>query len=606
MCGIGGIVRFAGTAPVEEQRLGLLLGALRHRGPDDEGVYRAPDGCAGLVHARLSILDLSAAGHQPMGMRLPGAAGSGGSRMWIVFNGEIYNFRQLRAELERDGEMFDSHTDTEVILRLYAREGAACVRKLSGMFAFAIWNEVDQSLFLARDFFGIKPLYFRDDGGEFIFSSEVRGILATQRAPRQLNPQGVYSYLRTGSVSEPETLALGVRAFPPGHHAMVTARGIEMQAYREMSFGAEEMSAEAAREQTARALRESVSRHFVSDVPVGVLLSGGIDSNGVLGLAAEAGHRGLSTFSIGFKQKDNDESALARRSARHFGAAHNLLMLDGASARAHLGEFFSSVDQPSIDGLNTWFACRLAASHGIKVVLSGLGGDEFFGGYPSFFRVPRMMQWLSALGGPQSRPTRFAAGLAGMLPDARARRLSEFFGHNPTIAGAFGVIRSVFLASEASAITSSMVPDRPAALADYAGEDVPSSWAVPDQVCYLEVRRYMLNQLLRDSDTMSMASGVELRVPLVDERLFSEVSDIPWTLRLAPGKKLLRESFGVLPEYLWNRPKRGFVFPYREWFSSEWKEFVSPDEDVADYCRGNWYRLWAIIVLREWTRRWIN
>jgi len=600
MCGIAGIVRFGKSSRVEVTRLESMLSVLRHRGPDDEGLYASPDGSVGLVHARLSILDLSSSGHQPMSDPMSAAR----DRQWIVFNGEIYNFRALRKELEELGEHFQSQTDTEVILKLYQREGPACVRRLSGMFAFAIYDEGKRALFMARDFFGVKPLYYRKDGDEFLFASEVRAVLAAQSAPRSLDGVGLHSFLLAGAVAEPRTIASGVFCLPPAHWALLTDDGFTMSSYASISFPSEQFDADQAQRRLSYALRESVGRHFVSDVPVGILLSGGIDSAAVLALAQELGHGNIHTFTIGFSQGSHDESAIARRIARHYGARHTTLMLDGLTARALFHEYLACIDQPSVDGFNTFVVCRLARQQGMKVVLSGLGGDELFGGYQSFRRVPQMVSFSRRLGAQSSGTRWFVASVAGMMPHRQARRMAWFL-RGPSDAGrAFQAIRSIFLSQETAAIEALLLhggqsPDvRPEAAP---GPD--SAWPLPDQVSFLEIRRYMLNQLLRDSDAMSMASGVELRVPLVDAELFSVVRGIPWQLRLAPGKRMLTSAIGSLPEWLLSRPKRGFAFPFADWLEGEWGDLLATPKILAGVDMRDWYRRWCAAVLQDWTQR---
>jgi len=577
-----------------------MLSGLRHRGPDDEGIYTSPDGSAGFAHARLSILDLSASGHQPMSA--PTSASNG--RQWIVFNGEIYNFRALRQELEALGENFQSKTDTEVILTLYRREGPSCVRRLSGMFAFAIYDEEKRSLFMARDFFGIKPLYYRNDRGEFLFASEVRAILAAQISPRSIDACGLQSFLLTGSVSEPWTIASGVLCLPPAHWALLTEGRLQLSCYARVEFPSEQISADEAPLRVSEALRDSVERHFVSDVPVGILLSGGIDSAGVLALARESGHTDIHTFTIGFSQQSHDESAVARQIARHYGARHTTLMLDGERARTLFHEYLHCIDQPSVDGFNTFVVCRLARQQGMKVVLSGLGGDELFGGYQSFHRVPQMVSFSRRLGSASSAKRALVASVVGMLPHRQARRMAWFLRGTSDSWRAFEAIRSIFLPDEASAIGAAFAPlSEGPETGGRAASDPEERWALPDQVSFLEMRRYMLNQLLRDSDTMSMASGVELRVPFVDANLFEAVRGIPWQLRLAPGKKMLTDAIGILPEWLLNRPKRGFAFPFADWLAGEWSDVLATPASFNKVDTRDWYRRWCISVLRDWTQR---
>jgi len=613
MCGIAGIVSPAGPIDSGRTRIARMLASIRHRGPDGEGTFIDRAQRVALAHARLAVIDVSPCGQQPMFLQPTtgrisradeGADGTEGGRLAITFNGEIYNFQALRAELVRAGESFETGTDTEVILRLFAREGTDSLRRLRGMFAFAIWDERDDALFLARDLFGIKPLYYRADPGEFLFASEVRSILTVQRMRREMDPDGARSYLQSGSVAEPLTIAEGIREIPPGHWARLDRRGLVLRSFAQLDFPRSEPSPSEAIKVTAQALRDSIEAHFVSDVPVGILLSGGIDSAGILALAAEAGRADINTFTIGFSQSSHDESRIARRIARHYGAHHTTLILDGKSALDLFHEYLCCIDQPSVDGFNTFVVCRLARQRGMKVLLSGLGGDELFGGYQSFSRIPKMVAFSRTLGAPKSAKRAVVAAVAGSLPFRQAQRVGRFLRGPCDAAGAFEAVRSIFLPGEASAIEAlflaavqpvEVLPDlRP-------GPDL--RWPLPDQVSFLELRRYMLNQLLRDSDAMSMASGVELRVPLVDADLFAAICRIPSSIRLAPGKRLLTDAIGVLPGWFLHRPKKGFSFPFARWLTKEWSEAMAPPENFPGVDLGDWYRRWCVTVLTDWARR---
>src|SRR4030095_2116709 len=421
VCGIAGILRDAASATAAN-RVERMHTAIAHRGPDDRGVWQSPGGHAAYAHTRLSIIDLSPAGHQPMAI----AAG----RFTITYNGEIYNFAELRRSLTSAGATFRSNSDTEVILRLYELEGPACVERLRGMFAFAIWDQRERTCFLARDRFGIKPLYYHEAGGVLTFASEVRALVASG-VSTNLDPQATYEYFRSGSVPEPLTLFRGVRALEAGQYMIWRAGQVTTRQYWDINFDFEDAAAEPV-QATRTALLDSVAHHFVSDVPVGVFLSGGMDSTAIVALARAVQPEKLRTFSITFPGSPLDEGPQARRTAEHFATQHHEWAIDATTARPLFDEFLSAADQPSIDGFNTYTVSRLAGRQGVKVVLSGLGGDEIFGGYPSFQEVTRLARvglWV-ARAGPAARG---ALRVAGAIAGSRVRRLSDLVARRPSL-----------------------------------------------------------------------------------------------------------------------------------------------------------------------------
>jgi len=589
MCGIAGILGETAVADATAGRLPAMLSALRHRGPDDSGVWISPGGLAALAHARLSIIDLSPAGHQPMS--------TPDGRLTIVFNGEIYNHRELRAGLEARGAAFRSHSDTEVILRAYEAHGAECVAKLRGMFAFALWDERERTCLLARDAFGIKPLYLAERDGRLVFASEVRALLASGLVSRELDPGGVNGYFRTGSVPEPRTLLKGVRCLPAGHWAMWRAGRLDTRRHWTLDFTPGDQAAATAVSATRAALLDSVSHHFISDVPVGVFLSGGIDSTALVALARAVGRTELHTYSITFPDAPNDEGALARRTAAHFGTTHHEWPLDAAVGMGLFRQFLTAMDQPSIDGLNTFTVSKFARDQGMKVVLSGLGGDELFGGYKSFREVPRLarLNRLLRRTGPVRVVARAVLGRAGRAP---LRRLGEMLGQPARLDTAYAALRGTFTVAEAAALTQH-VTGRPAP----AEECEPTDYSDPtpeDTVSRLELTRYMRNQLLRDSDVMSMAHGLELRVPFLDRPLLDTVARIPAATRLRPGKQLLLEAVPEIPAWIAHQPKRGFLFPFEQWMGAEWREVFADARRASPVPLQTWYRHWIVAVLQRW------
>lgn len=580
MCGI------AGALDKTPDREGLLriaeaMGArLIHRGPDDHGVYTADH--AALAHTRLSIIDQSGQSHQPMT--------TSDGRYTIVFNGEIYNYRELRDSL--GDARFRSSGDTEVLLRLYKREGGECVKKLRGMFAFAVWDEFEQQAFFARDPLGVKPLYYAINDGRLLFASEVRA-LAPHLKQRKLDPEGLEGFLLFGNVPEPETLLEGVKLLPAGS-TMVWRQG-ELQAPTAY-WRVQEAFHSGEPAPLSSVLRHSVRRHLVSDVPVGLFLSGGIDSTALLALASSESEEPLRTFCIGFESEDWNEASVARRVAEHFGSVHSEHIMTAKDGLECFQSYIHSVDQPSIDGLNTWCVARMAHEHGMKVVMSGLGGDELFCGYPSFRHTPRMARLHAMM------PPFASRCLGGFLQkrsgDARARRLGDFFSSKGGIPEAWRAFRGLFTYREMTCLYKELIGGLPRE-----AFPMPSmNGAAKDQVAHLEMVMYMRNQLLRDSDVMSMAHGLELRVPFVDAAVAEAVLSIPPKRRGAAGKALLLESVPGVPDYIANARKRGFRFPFAEWIRRDWDDVFDPVRER--YGRivplDSWSRLFTLYVLDSW------
>ena len=530
MCAIAGAIRFGSSeARAARRRHVERLGELqRHRGPDGEGLWSSADGRIALGHRRLAIIDTGPHGAQPM---------SDASGRWTVsFNGEIYNYRALRHELEQLGCVFLTNSDTEVLVNAVARWGEAGLRKLRGMYAFALWDRHEHELWLARDPYGIKPLYVAQRDGILWFASQARALARVAPVDRGRDAAALAGFYLWGHVPEPFTWWSGIRAFPPGHLQRVrvgatpgSGAGVRHSARGICRFGA---GGRAGVDELRGLLRDSVRHHLVADVPVGVFLSAGIDSNVVAALAAEHSSR-LRTVTLAFDEyagTDMDEAPLAEEAARILGSEHTTIRIGRGEFEALLDDFLVAMDQPSIDGLNTYLISHAAAGLGLKVVLSGLGGDELFGGYPSFRDVPelarwgRRLSWLQPLGDVVQRTLR-AIAVPGVPP-----KTAGLFSHASDLAKAYLLRRALYLEDElsslldeswvaqglerlatASALAATLAPLRAAGASEHA------------QVAALESCWYMRNQLLRDTDWSSMAHGVEVRVPLVDFALLERL-----------------------------------------------------------------------------------
>jgi len=542
---------------------------MERRGPDGEGYWQEAGAVMG--HRRLAILDLDPRAAQPMH--------SDCGRYVIVFNGEIYNFRALRAELEKKGVKFRTTSDTEVVMALFASEGDAMLTKLYGMFALAIWDRSAKRAFIARDPYGIKPLYVATVDGGVVVASQVKALLATGLVSREPDARGQAGFWMLGSVPEPHTWYRDIQALQAGHCAWIDGGKMSRPrcwldvgaAWRDATDSV--MSDAEIRESVTAALRESVARHLVSDVPVGVFLSGGIDSGAVAALMLEAGARDLEGVTIAydeFKGMHDDEAPVAASIAAHYGIRHTVRRVTREEFLADLPRILDAMDQPSIDGINTWYASKAVAERGLKVVVSGVGGDELFQGYSSFKQLPKLVsrwQTLSRIPG--------AMSMAGFGAKWQGKRTGNArWEHAPdwarTIEGAWWLRRSVHAPQDlAGLMGSELAAD---ALRGFdAGQWVRTmTGPLPNDstlaLSQIESMTYMRNQLLRDSDWASMNHSVELRTPLVDGHLLQQLRPFLAQLRNYPGKTLLANApVNPLPPGIVQRRKTGFGIPVSRW-----------------------------------------
>ncbi len=583
MCGISGIYRRTPLASTPDRdELARIHAALAPRGPDGEGFWSSPDGRLLLAHRRLSILDLSSAGAQPMS--------SADGRYTIVFNGEIYNFRELAAELAGGGVGLRSRSDTEVVLELWRREGPRALARLRGMFALAIWDQLSGELVLARDPYGIKPLFYSLDGGQLRFASQARALEAGGGISLEVDPAAVAGLLSWGAVPEPLSLRKSIRALPAGHWAKVTSDGsfvLETVPRIALDRAPAHASAGSARSDAAHAsaaLSASVRAHLVSDVPVGIFLSAGLDSALVAALAARQPGAPLTALTLTWAEARGtaaDEEPLARATAAALGLRHVVREVEGSEFRTLMPQILAAMDLPSIDGFNTWLVARIAREEGLKVALSGLGGDELFGSYSSFRDVPR---WRA-----QATRLRRLPGLAAAWPGLARRlapetpKLASVLAYGASYAGAYALRRAVFLPHEVDRILErsglaepGIRPyDAPFDTWEKLGEAVlgDPSHLLQDPwrtVHHLESSLYLRHQLLRDSDWAGMAHGVEIRVPLVDAWLRAEMESLNFEPARSQGKvAVVRAAAPELPAALFLRRKSGFQLPIADWLEPD-------------------------------------
>ena len=643
MCGICGVIGFKHTDQAEAITR-RMMEAIRHRGPDEDGLLVAPSAALGM--RRLSIIDLPG-GHQPVFNEAGNVA--------VVYNGEIYNFRQLRGTLEGRGHSFRTNSDTEVIVHAYEEWGEQCVRELRGMFAFAVWDARVSGttgdaarharIFLARDRLGIKPLYYSHANGIFLFASEVRALLASGAFTPRVAADSLEAYLLFGSVAEPSTIVEGVFSLLPGHSITLQAdaSSAELRPKRYWDFSDAALQTDAARpsnfEDAAKKLRslleETVREHLIADVPLGVFLSSGLDSTALVALASRC-QSDLRTFTVVFPDQRFSEAKISRQSAEHFKTNHQEILLAPDDVLTQLDAAISALDQPTMDGLNTYFVSRAAHQAGLKVALSGLGGDEIFGGYSTFSSVPRAA-FAASLGRWVPSPLRrLTANLAikmasgdAVLKAAAAWRSPEHFPH------AYYFTRLLFTPSRVKRL---LVPY-------FEARENQANAAVPvwrrhmreiarqaarldsfTSVSCFELQSYMLNTLLRDTDAVSMANSLEVRVPLLDHRLVEFVARLPKKMKYKEGvpKALLIEALSdILPPDVVGQAKRTFTLPWDSWLRGPLGVRLSQDltnitPELKQYLnlravRGtwqnfvigqtNWSRPWSLYILNAWISR---
>lgn len=637
MCGIAGVVEFEGAPPgAARTAAGRMVAALGHRGPDGTGLVEwCGDGTrephAVLGHTRLAIIDLSERGAQPMR--------NDEGRIGVTYNGEIYNFAAVRRELEALGRRFVSRSDTEVLVQGYEAWGRDVVSRLRGMFAFGVWDASRRTLLLARDRFGIKPLYVHRTNGRLVFASEVRALLASGLVPARLDTEALDWYLRYQTVPAPRTLVRDVRVLPPGTVLEAVAeREAGPEPYWDLLEAASRRARPPADEVlpvTRRLLREAAELHLVSDVPVGIFLSGGIDSSALVSLVRSVGQQ-PRTFAVTMAGTPQDEAPYARAVAEAFDADHHEIPLDDAALVGQLPEALDATDHPSGDGINTFVVSRAVRREGMKVALSGLGGDELFGGYPSFERLARLPAFAGFWQRTPPAMRRAAAAAVRSLgrESVAAVKTAAVLEGDASLPSAFPVLRELFsreqrgrLRGPDAGADAPAVPDPYVALLERAAarHDAADVMAL---VSYAESRTYMHDVLLRDTDQMSMRHGLEVRVPLLDHELAEHVVSLPAAAKSRPGraKPLLVDALErPLPEPGVTRPKQGFVLPFDRWMrgalrplcehhlgpgglaghgvldageiAALWQRFLAGSPQTT------WARPWTLVALSAWLER---
>jgi asparagine synthase (glutamine-hydrolysing) len=615
MCGISGFVSAFG-----EDRANSIIqkmtDAIAHRGPDAQGFFHKNKVTLG--HRRLSIIDTSEAGNQPFKNQE--------ARITIVFNGEIYNYRELKTQLAPEFN-FHTATDTEVIIAAYIKWGIDCIHQFIGMFAFALYDENRDELFIVRDRMGIKPIYYSKQDGAFFFASEIRSLLASDLVPRKLSTHALSDYLRYQTVHAPHTIIDGVQMLMPGHLIHFKNGDFRIIQYWNMNDFASVSSNHdrgEVKKNVSDLVQSSVELRMRADVPFGAFLSGGIDSSIIVGAMARASTFPVHTFSITFKEQEFDESPYSKLIAKRFKTEHTEIQLSANDFLKTIPQAIASLDHPSGDGPNTYVVSEVTRREGVKMALSGLGGDEVFCGYDVFKRIYSLEQkkWIAAT--PKVLRTLAASTLQKFKPGIASEKIAALLkDESPKSALAYALSRQVWMDSTFEKMafgkdTLNVVKELFDTLPD-------SSTRVLSKVSLAEMQTYMQNVLLRDTDQMSMKHGLEVRVPFLDHRLVEFVLGVDDAIKYPNSpKQLLVESMdGLIPNEIVDRPKMGFTFPWKYWMQNELRDFCKKGLDQLEkleafkgfgmnekwsaFLSGDptttWSRVWPLVVLGHWIQQ---
>ena len=576
MCGICGKLNFNRQNPVGQGLIRQMMDMIQHRGPDGSGEFLS--GPVGLGHRRLSIIDLDTGG-QPMSNE--------DGTVWVVYNGEIYNFHELRTELEGRGHQFKSSTDTEVIVHLYEELGDQCVARLRGMFAFALWDERQQRLLLARDRVGVKPLYYANTGKSLLFSSEMKSLLVDPDIDRRINPQAIDRFLTYYYLAGNETLFEGIFKLDPGHYLTVQDGRVSVEQYWDLHFEipACPPSFDEAVDSLRKLLSRTVKDHMISDVPVGVLLSGGVDSTGILSYAVQHADRPLHTFTMGFSGAGfQDERPYAKLASQKFGTIHNDISMSATDFRDFLPKYVWHMEEPVCEppAIALYFVSQLARQSSVKVLLSGEGGDEAFGGYQTY-RNLLMFEKLKSTFGPAKQVLGLgfqALGLAGFKRVGNYANLVEptlaeyYLSRTATPYTPFNQLKPELYNSEFAALLDM----QPQVLHTRKLFERMNGQPLLNSMLYVDTKTWLPDDLLVKADKMTMAASVELRVPLLDYRVLEFAASLPlhYKVRGRELKRILKAALvETVPQEILNRKKTGFPVPYDGWMRKEMKDFVS-------------------------------
>ena len=569
-----------------------LIIELEHRGPDNQAYWIDDFYRCFLCHTRLAIINPAPSGHQPM-LCVDGR--------WVIsFNGEIYNYRELRDILSQKGYVFKSNTDTEVFAASFDHWGVEAFTKFRGMYSAALWNRIHKVGYLVRDPFGIKPLYIKETSRGVYFSSELRPLIRIFNEYGQLNFTALAAFLATGSVPEPLTIITGIRMLEPGSVLRVENGQVSKIAKLDLDLEyTKQDDPISAAPKLRQSIIESVDLHLVSDVPVGLFLSGGIDSTCLAACLKVLQRNDVTCFTLSFFEECYDESTTAQKTANFFGLNILVDRIHEQQAINFFDEYINNQDQPSIDGFNTYLVSRFAASHGYRVVLSGLGGDELFGGYRSFKLLPIITNLVNKIQPYNQLLSRFLA----ISRHHKLMRVADSIKSGGLFGPVYRSFRGIFSESEIAKIMSIFKTVTTFSYWKSFTDYEPVSKHPLVKISELEIKKFMLNQLLRDSDVMSMANHIELRVPYLEKELFKVISNIPPDVRYQPNKGILLSAFPEIPEWVYRKRKKGFVVPIREWMNGKFgkkQSWISRHTGIKVDC---WYRFLALLSLEHWIEK---
>lgn len=590
MCRIAGI--FNPKEQFLSERIIAMRDAMQHGGPDDHGIFLHPKLPLAFGHRRLSLIDLSVNGHQPMHFSEAG--------LTIVFNGEIYNYQEVRKTLEHYGYTFQSQSDTEVILKAYSKWGVEAFEFLNGMFAIAIWDESKNQLILARDHAGIKPLYYHIEGDTLFFASEMRAFKYAGKLFEE-NQNWKSAFLTFGHLPEPVTTLKKIIPLPKGSALIIDLPSLNTKKhfFFKWKFKNDLKFEEEAIQLLKETLEQAVERHLISDAPIGLFLSGGIDSSLLTLIAAKTKNENLHTLSIVFNEKEFSEDRFQKIIIDKTHAKHQSFLVTKDIFNQYLDDAMAAMDQPSIDGINTYFISKYAKEYGLKAVLSGLGADELFGGYPSF-QQQKKLKYV------QRFPDKMLRGLQH-IPYHRMRKLS--YAGLPHAAAEYLLYRGIFTSHATASLLN--LPEHDV---EHTLEQIGKYYSLNgledgNRISWIETNFYMQNQLLKDSDYMSMWHGVEIRVPFLDKEVMMMASSIDASLKFdhsLPKYLLIKAFENELPVEIWKRKKQGFTFPFDQWLKEN--EFSKPGnpEETRLYKQFtqkklSWGRYWCALLMSRFS-----
>lgn len=587
MCGIAGIINFQSRINNHEDIVNKFHGDLSHRGPDAKGYYFSSSSNALLCHTRLSIIDTSENANQPIE--------SYDKRFNIIFNGEIYNYKELNKLVYKKFNV-KTRSDTEVLLYMYIEYGEDCLKYLSGMFSFAIWDNLKEEVFIARDSLGIKPLYYNFSNNKLSFCSELRCLMKSNQFKYKLNHKAINSYLLTGYFHEPDTIIDNIFMLESGHYLVFNKNSFSKIDYSKNNTA--NINKSINRKDTINIVKnsfeKSVKYHLESDVPTGVFLSGGIDSTSVLSVASK--FTKVNTLTIGFEEEKWDESKVSKQISQYYNTNHHEYIVKEQEAVDSLNNFINTLDQPTVDGFNTYFISKFSNKSGFKVVLSGLGGDELFGGYPSFKRMKIINQYLNI-------KNNFPLDnlINKVIPNKFFKRYNSRIidiVNSDNLLDSYIALRGIFSKKESLKISSHVLKDN---FNGFSKKNLSfhNNSGINSKSRQLELNNYLKNQLLRDSDIFGMKWSTEIRTPFIDREFINSIQSLPDKYIFEDKKAILREGLN-LPMHIINQKKQGFTFPFELWLKQSLGNEITNETDAIIGSSNEWYKIWTVFVLKKW------